>query len=407
MRSLERANRAFDGRLRLVATVKTALQALVGFLFWVSVGAAQPLVFRIEGPTDRVEGWRRAVRSHGATALQEVAPAPPTTPRAQVQVFGEVSELLLRARVAAGNLDEAQALALLVRARELVEDHAHVPGASRWLAEVETSIGTVALHAGMTSVGGAALARAVSLDPSRRLYRGEALPAVVARSQELAAEHATAPEARFEVRADAAGARVYLDDRFVGDAPAEVRATVGRHVLRIEAPGRRPWGRAIDVTVGWRLPVVVRLVPTSRQRALRALATVPSLREAATLTREARVRLWWVEVGGGPRRRALLYECGPSGCSAPVHLQGAWHEPGPPIPWDVLEGARRAARRWLWAGPELALAPPPRPAGRRLRLWVPVGVAAAVLAVGLGVGLRPEASRRLQVRIDPTDLTTD
>lgn len=388
-----------------MATAKTAGPALVGLLLWASVGAAQPLVFRVEGPADRVEGWRRRAQSHGAVPLEDLEPAPPTTPRAQVLVFRQVSDLLLRARAAAGSLDEAEALRLLVGARRLVEDHAQVPGASRWLAEVETSIGTVALHAGMRNLGEAALARAVSLDPSRKLRSGEALPTVVARARELAAEHATAPEARFEVRADAAGARVYLDDRFVGDAPAEVRAPVGRHVLRIEAPGHRAWGRVVDLTAGRRLPLFVRLPVAPRERALRALASVGSLWEAAALTAEAQVRLWWIEVGDGPRDRALLYECGPSGCSAPVHLEGAWHEPGPPIPWDTLETARRVAGRWLRAGPELLPPPLRRPLRRRWQVWLPVSVAAAALAVGLGVGLRPEPSQRLQVRIDPTELT--
>lgn len=406
MRSPGRANRGAGGTLGSVSVGKTAVQALLGLLLWASAGAAQPLVARVEGPTERVGRWRRAAESHGATLLDEVGPAPPTTPRAQVEVFAEVSELLLRARAAAGELAEAEALRLLVRARELVAAHAQVPGASRWLAEVETSIGIVALHAGMTRLGSAALARAVSLDPSRRIRDGEALPAVVARSRRLAAEQATAPEGRFEVSADAPDARVYLDDRWVGDAPVTVRASVGQHVLRIEAPGHRAWGRRIDVIAGRRLPIQVRLVPTPRERALRRLATTPSLREAAELTARARVRLWWIQVGDGPRQRALLYECGPSGCSAPVHLEGAWHEPGPPIPWEVLAAARRLAGRWLRAGPDGVVAPPPpRPLRRRWQLWLPLGLATAALAAGLGVALRPQPSPRLQVRIDPAELT--
>ncbi|MEM9070313.1 MAG: PEGA domain-containing protein [Myxococcota bacterium] len=371
---------------------------LVSALLLTSVGAAQPVLRTANG--DPL--WVQELQARGAASLDTIPPAPAFTPRARMDAFRRASDLLTRARGAAGQLQEDEALALLSRARDELQAHADVPGTSRWLAEVETAIGIVASHAGLAALGDSALNRAASLDPTRDLHRGEATPTVVARARALAAAQAVAPEGRFEVRVNAANAEVWLDDRLVGNAPLEVRAPVGRHVLRVQAPGHRSWGRVFDLFAGDRAPIVVVLSPTERQSALRALGRAGSLREAAGLAAQIGRPLWWLQPGRGDR--ALLYSCDQGRCSVPVRVErSVWREPGAPTSWRVVEQATRGARRWA-ERERVTTTPGARPLWRRWQLWVPIALAAALLATGLGVWLRPEPEQRLQLQVDFGDL---
>jgi PEGA domain len=43
------------------------------------------------------------------------------------------------------------------------------------------------------------------------------------------------------------GAEVYVDGKFVGNAPETLRLTVGSHNIQLKAEGRKDWDRSIDV----------------------------------------------------------------------------------------------------------------------------------------------------------------
>ena len=81
------------------------------------------------------------------------APLPPE----RVEVFSRVAELLAEGTTLATGLREGDALARLSQAERLVREHADVPGACRWLAEVRTRIGVVALAASLDDLGRSAL----------------------------------------------------------------------------------------------------------------------------------------------------------------------------------------------------------------------------------------------------------
>src|SRR5690606_23579003 len=111
--------------------------------------------------------WRATLEARGAARLEPGAPAPSATSRARLRALVEVEASLAEARAHAARLDEGAALAVLERARRLAEEHADVPRAARWLAEVELAIGLVATQANLRALADQAFRRAASLDPDR------------------------------------------------------------------------------------------------------------------------------------------------------------------------------------------------------------------------------------------------
>ena len=49
------------------------------------------------------------------------------------------------------------------------------------------------------------------------------------------------------ITSDPDGADVFLDDNFVGNAPATLKLSVGVHAIRLRSPGRVDWERSITI----------------------------------------------------------------------------------------------------------------------------------------------------------------
>lgn len=333
---------------------------------------------------------------------------------ARVSALRKVQALLVSARNEAAALHEPEALSALARARDLIEAHADVPWAAAWLGEVYTLTGIVAAQSGRAELAEHALSAAATVDPGRGLRAAEAPPQVVERAAAIARATAAGPVGTFEVRTDAAGARVYLDDRPLGRAPATVRAPVGRHVLRIEAPGHLAWGEAFDLLEGQRPPVRVELSPTPAVERARALVEAARVGDFEAMTAALAAldeggrawRLWWVAAGPGPRRRALWVACQAAGCSAPRRLDGD-APPGHPTVGAILPPVAVArqvdeARAWLAEPPPAP--PPPKPWYARWYTWAATGVAGVAAATAAALLLRPAPRARRRTVIDPGDL---
>lgn len=377
---------------------------LVGIALGLSNVASAQVVHRVSG--EGIEAWRAELEAHGAAPMRTTTPAPAHTSRARLAALMRVEALIAEARAHAGRLDEGEALATLERARRLAEELADVPGASRWLAEVELTAALVAVQSGRAALADQGFRRAASLDPARVVRAAEAAPAIASRARTLALAGATAPASLFVVEVDAPGATVELAGRVIGEAPIEVRAPAGRHVIRVSAPGHLAWGRAVDLIEGRRAPMRVHLGPTNAERARRAWERASTFEEARA-TRPPGTELWWVEARG---ERALLVRCDDTGCATPMRLElGEWPEELAPIAPEISTRTLADARDWIASSRAPDVVPPPPPPRawyRRWPVWTAVAVGVIAGAVGLGVGLRPEPEQRLRVRIDPSDLTT-
>ena len=76
------------------------------------------------------------------------------------------------------------------------------------------------------------------IDVLRRLY-----PA----SQDSEDKTLSAGSATVTVSSDPSGAEIYLDGKFVGDTPSVLQVSAGTHKIRLEAPGKKPFERDLDV----------------------------------------------------------------------------------------------------------------------------------------------------------------
>ena len=365
-----------------------------------SSAAAQTRYLRADGEDSTV---RAEALDRGWTSVDEVVAELPRPRSDAVADLSRVETLISQAREAATRLREGAALDALAEARALLERHARLPGVARWLAEVELATGVVAHQQGRPTLAEQSLSRAASLDPDRRLGAAEAAPPVVQRAEELARAAATRPEAELTIRSAAAGARGYLDDRPLGPLPVRVETGVGRHVLRVEAPGHRPWGRVIDLREGRRRPWDVTLSPIEKEARRRRLARAALSDVPESLEGEA--SMLWVSVRGD---RALVTHCTSLGCTAPeVRTAGdifEARENGGLLTGEPLLAAWNAGLADLVREPTgRELPPPPRPWWERGSTWVSVALGAIVAGVALGFSLRPDVRQELRVVVD-TDL---
>lgn len=377
--------------VRLSFTLVLALSA--------SSVAAQPRYLRVDADADQV---RAGARDHGWASIDEVSDEVPLPTREEIADLSQVETLIAQAREAATRLREGEALHALTEARALLERRARTPGVARWLAEVELATGVVAHQQGRHALAEQSLGRAASLDPSRRLGAAEAPPPVVRRAQELARAAATRPETELTIRSTAAGARAYLDDRALGSLPVSVEVGVGRHVLRIEAPGHRPWGRVVDLTEGRSRPWEVTLSPIDGEARRRRIAAADLASLPATLEGEASVL--WVKVRGD---RALVTRCTALGCTEPVvrAVDDVFEvEEGEPLAGERLTTAWTEGLAALGHDPFGGeLPPPPTPWWQKGSSWVAIALGAVVVGVALGFSLRPDV-RQERVFVFDTDL---
>ena len=382
------------------------------------LAAAQPaVVVVVDGSSpSAARRWRRRLAEAlpaGQIGLAEWArarePIGTVTPDRLVAV-SEIEELLLRARYAAARLRERDALVFLSLAESRAEQNLDVPGVAAWYAEVQLAIAIVAAQSEARGLSEAALLRAASVDPRREVRAAEARPEVVELGREAARAAATRPRGRFEVRADARGAVVAIDDRPMGRLPRRLEVPVGPHVLRIDAPGHQSWARVVTVFEGDRPPVDVVLAPTpllSLALRLEAVAAAGRVDEVqaqigALLDVDAEPpTLWLLYAGSTEHDRAVVVGCDRAGCGGPQRLRG--DEPVR-LELDGTLTGLSTALAWLTSdGPDVPPTTDP-PWFERWELWVGVGLALAAGATAIGVGAQPQGPPPLVLEVDTSGL---
>lgn len=281
------------------------------------------------------------------TALDREGPAL-TVPRDAVERLAAVEEMLGRAREALEELDEGLALRALVEAERVVAASLHVPGASRYAAEVALLEAEVFVQRGDLEHAGMRVERALSLDPRRVLRPADASPPLVELARSFAAREA--PTGRVAVRA-LRGVRVYIDDVELDDAELErvnehgvleerdaharvVRA--GPHVVRASLAGTI-LAFMIDVPTGHAgridLAAISRAAAAERVRRLRACAEGECPTDAPPRLLVARGERWFLWDGGSSREIEPPIAGAARGPERPVP-----HE-GPVVDEAVLWGA--------------------------------------------------------------------
>jgi hypothetical protein len=333
----------------------------------------------------------------------------PSVARDRMRALAEVEALLVAARRQAATLRERDALASLATAERAVDGLADVPGVSAWAAEVQLQLGAIAAQAGLTSLAQAAFRRAASLEPRRRLLPAEAAPDVVALCARVHAELAAAPTGTFAVQVTTPFSRVFLDDVELGGGQVRARAVVGRHVLRVEAPGHQPYGSFIDVLAGERPALLVQLTPLPRLELARALSHAAlagdlariagALGDAAAHGAAAEIAVVLLVETGARADRALVVRCDPSGCGQAARARE--HSPVRLSTRALDENGLARGRAWLSRLDDRTPEPTPAPLWKRWYLWGGAALALTAGAIALGVALQPEPERRLRVEIDP------
>jgi len=351
-----------------------------------SIARAQVIVVDADGvPEADARRWRQRVEAAldgpATTFEASVLAREPvgTVPAPRLEVLSGIERLLVAAREARAQLRDREALLALGQALALAEAHLDVPGMAAWYAEVQLAIAVSAAQAGQPGVSEAALRRAASVDPRRQVQAAEARPELVRRARAIARAAATAPRGRFEVRAAADGAVVFVDDARVGPLPTTVEVPVGAHVIRVDAPGHRSWAQVISVFEGDRPGLDVALSPSSDLRAAHAAQAAAQAGELDRLVDalgrlEAAPVVYRVRPGAGPRDRALITVCRATGCVGPQLLEG---EDGPRL--NGPEAASRAeALRWLAEPSSVEI--DEEPWWERWYFWVAAGAVAAAAA---------------------------
>jgi len=391
----------------------------VAAAFWLGAAvAAAAASARAEPATVLLGGGDRVASPPGLDALpglnaplERDLPAralrqPAALARERIAAVARVDALLTEASEQVASLREAQALASLAEAERQCEQLGDVPGSAAWCAETQRQLGLVAARAGLDELAAAAFRRAVALEPGRALLAAEAPPQVVERYEAARAELASAPQGVLRVQANVPSARVLLDDSPRGVAPLAVRAPVGRHALRVEAPGHRPWGAFIDVLAGERQPLRVVLSPLPEVEAARALLEAASARRyadvPALLTQLSPLGVTSaLLVESADSGRALLVRCDALRCSAPRRIEPGADALQPQLGAEPLdEEALRDARSWLAAPPSRDALDRPTAWWSHWYVW---GVAALIVSAGVtsALVLQPEPSRELRVVVQP------
>jgi len=279
-----------------------------------------------------------------------------------------------------------------------------MPGAAAWNAEIQLRLAVIAAQAGQDGLAESAFRRAATLDPARRLLDAEAAPEIVARATRVQRESALGARGEVEVRVPADGARVFLDDVAQGSAPARLRAPVGRHLLRVEAPGRVTYGAFIDVLEGARPAIVVEPAPAPELERVRALAQAAQRGQYAgvsdALARDAALGEVLVLETASGSPRALLVVCAADGCRRALRIASPAVPGSPP---DTRLDAGELARDRAWLAP----APPvtrdqATPWWRRWYILAPLaavaaGATATALALSSGESSPPQ---RLRIVVD-------
>ncbi len=344
-----------------------------------------------------VRAWLAARGASDALPLSAPEPVWPSeaeVPRSSLEVLTHVESSLREVRELSARFNERAALKRYAEAARQLSAALEIPHVHAWLAEVQLELGLCAAQLGELGLAETALTHAASLDPQRTLQAAEAPPSVLALARSIERRRANAPLSQVRIEVEPEGASLWLDEKPLGQAPLEVSATSGLHVLRVAAPGHHTYASLIELGPGRRGTLRVRLSETSEEAARRALVADLHAPNQARARAEhlARQRdpapLWFFEGGGGPLLRARAYRCEP-GCT----LLGTLGE-GPALP-AVEQTDPTATRSWLYARPTPA-SPPKHEERRWWRRW-PVWTAGAIAVVGAGVAAAVVATREPRV----------
>lgn len=399
------------------ASSRSSRSALVLIVLFSVTGAARAddaklLVFAPEAPSDAARWQARLTRAYGALEVDPELWLRRTSPQrgiepARLAALARIEALLARAAEHAAALAEDEALAALAQAADLGEQLADMPGAAAWNAEIQLRLAVIAAQAGQDGLAESAFRRAATLDAQRRLLDAEAAPEIVARATRVQRESVLGAHGEIEVRVRAGAARVFLDDVAQGSAPARLRAPVGRHLLRVEAPGRVTYGAFIDVLEGARPALVVEPAPVPELERVRALATAAQRGQLARVSQALAQESPPGEVlvletaHGSPR--ALLVACAADGCRSALRITNARLPEN--LPDAALDaGALARDRAWLAPSPSApAVHDEASPWWHRWYVWAPLaalaaGATATALALSSGEAAPPQ---RLRVVVDP------
>ncbi|MCC6875549.1 MAG: PEGA domain-containing protein [Sandaracinaceae bacterium] len=368
--------------------------------------ALDALVITSASDEARAERWRAwLARSGGPTATlveaaEQAEPVGSFDP-ARLEALVEIEELILRARSLTARLREAEALRFLARAERLALSVLDVPGAAAWYAEVELAIALSATQAELPALAAAALGRAALVDPSRAILAGEAHPDLVERSQVAIRASVTAPRGSFELSASAPRATAYLDDHELGSLPRRVEAPIGQHVLRVEAPGRAPWARVIEVLEGPRAPVEVQLAPTARLRLAGAIEGDAAAGRLDAVT--SGLRAW----GAAAPRTVVLSAAGERAIGvvcAPACDEARMLSNEEPVERFAAAPSAPVDRALAWLGSREPRVPPPpgREWWQEWYVWAIVGaVVTAGAAATAAVAAQPSGEPPVVVIVHP------
>jgi hypothetical protein len=310
--------------------------------------------------------------------LVEVAGAPP--PQA-AQALAAATTFLDQLR-----FDEA------IRALDLAATDAAVTGAAGLDATALADI--YLLRAAATQKSGRAgeprawddFVRAASLAPERVLDGGRFPPAVIKEWKRAVTEVQRRPRGTLVVRAPVE-ARISIDGRAPARAPAVAPGLpFGQHHLRVEEPGRLPWGTVVSVTAATveldvpPRPALALDDGAAAARGRRAGAPFVLLAQPRAGASEGLLSLALVEVTGETRRAQELVDTGASGVldAAVRRLVEAASPPAvsPPPRFVAAEVRREEPRSWLT-----------RPA-----TWIVVGATTLAIVAGAIVLSRPAAN---------------
>jgi hypothetical protein len=324
----------------------------------------------------------------------------------------DVDAAIALARQATFALDEDKALRALSEAEHTLQDTLELPGAALFYAELQLQLGLSAAHSGLVALADAAFARAASIDPTRALLAGEAAPEVVALARSAFERVANAREGTLHIEVSSAAARVFIDDRALGEAPLSVRVRGGLHVLRVEADGHAPYARLFDMLEGERPVWHVVLSPDPFALALRELETALSEHAARAIeAASARVlafdpQLQLLLFGERVAERGWFARCERALCTLGTYASLGGESPHVQR-MDKLTGSTLTdARAWLTPERRVvaatqAAAPP---LWQRWYVWALAGVVVVGAGISVGAASQPDPQRSLRVSVDPSAL---
>lgn len=359
----------------------------------------------LEAAIARLRAWSRTP-STSARALLERAPMPGATP-ADLRTLYAVEAALDEARRRASELDERAALAAVARAERSAPALVAMPGGRVFLAEIEITLALVAWQLGDRALAEASLARALSLDPRRRLRAADADPDLVARADALLAAIERRPREPLVVRADVE-ASVFVDDVLVGRTPLRAEVRAGEHVVRVVAPEHAPYAIRLYVTRATTLDLALSPTPAARHLVRLERALDAAAHDAAAFDEVVEL-LGALAAEGHVVEAALvrgdaLVVCDRGGCTAAVEADGTGPLPerdlSPRAAWATL-GDPAASMR---ADRSVALRERRRRdrearVRRRRILGIAGGIVGAGVVTTVGLVARPTPER---LRVDVT-----